>query len=99
MLLKGFFRSGMVLAAALAIGIIALLASIPYAMVKRPAPHPLGVSAERAIIANVNVLTMADPDILPRQFVRIEEGRIVSISAAPPDKMEDYASSTATGSP
>lgn len=67
-----------------------MLASVPYAMVERFDPGTHGVSLNRTVIANVDVLTMADREIIPRQFVLIEAGRIVSISDKPPENGEDY---------
>lgn len=88
---KGALRLGAILIAALALSVVALLASIPYVMVERFDPGTHGRSLERTIIANVDVLTIADREILPRQFVLIEEGRIVSIADKPPENGEDYS--------
>ncbi len=90
-LIEGTRRFGGILAAVLALAVIALLASIPYAMVERFDPGTHGAPAESVVIANIDVLTMADSEILPHRFVVIEEGRISSISESPPENAEGQA--------
>ncbi len=77
-------RVAIVLLALLALCALALGASIPYAMLARFDPGSHGVPARNVLVANVAVLTMADQDILARQFVLIEDDHIVSISDEPP---------------
>lgn len=87
---KRAIRLGAILVAALALCVVVLLASVPYAMVERFDPGTHGRSLDRTVFANVDVLTMADREIIPRQFVLIEAGRIVSISGSPPENAKDY---------
>jgi imidazolonepropionase-like amidohydrolase len=47
-------------------------------------PGTRGVSADNTLIANVDVLTMADGVIRPNQFVVVENGRIVAICDTAP---------------
>lgn len=89
--IEGARRVGAVMAAALIIIVIALLASIPYAMIERFDPGTHGAPADKVMIVNVDVLTMTDPEVLARQFVLIEDGRIHSISDSPPKNADGYA--------
>ncbi len=84
-------RLGALVFGLIVLAVVALGASVPYAMLARFDPGTHGAEAQRALIANIDVLTMADREILVDQFVLIEEGRIVSISDAPP---ADAAGST-----
>lgn len=84
-------RVALFILALLALCVFALGASIPYAMTGGFDPGAHGASAQTALIANVDVLTMADRDIRRRQFVLIEDGHIVSISEAPPPQTEGLA--------
>lgn len=79
-----FGRVAITLLVLLALCTLALGASIPYAMLNRFDPGSHGVSARNVLVANVDVLTMADRGILARQYVLIEDDRIISISDAPP---------------
>lgn len=88
--LKGALRVGVILIAVMAVGVVVLAASIPFAMLSPVPTGPLGVRAEHVIISDVDVLTMADRQILPRQFVAIQDGRIASISDTPREGAADY---------
>jgi imidazolonepropionase-like amidohydrolase len=67
-----------------AFGVVAVGASVPYAMLVGFDPGTRGVAADSTLIANVDVLTMADRVIRRDQFVVIEKGRVVSMANTAP---------------
>lgn len=72
------------------IAFVGVAASIPYAMMVRFDPGTHGADGRNLIVRNVDVLTMLDREVLHNKFVVIEDGRIVSISDAPPANVAGY---------
>lgn len=79
---------GILLLALLVVGFV--FASIPWALLAGFDPGTRGVSADRVIFTNVNVLPMTGEGYLTNRHVVIEDGRILSVSQAVPDNLDTY---------